>query len=76
MTIRDDTAVSFERLRDACETLTEAFRTTRDREDPFRGAIGQDDPAGVFIEAIRNLTALCQHIHGDGPWEKLLEERS
>jgi hypothetical protein len=45
--------------------------------EDFPGAIGVDSnykARGIFVEAVRNLTALTQHIHGNEAFERLLEE--
>lgn len=62
-------ALSYERIRMARETLTAAFC-----QSGFPGAIGQNDPMGVFCEAKRNLTALVDHLHGREAWERMLDE--
>ena len=64
-------ALSYERIKMARETLTAAFSVALTEGV---GAIGQDDPEGVFSEAKRNLTALVDLIHGREAWKKMLEE--
>jgi hypothetical protein len=65
-----DEALSLQRLIEARETLTAAFRLP---DNEFRGAIGAVGHAGTFCEAKRNLTALIQVLHGNEAWEKVLD---
>lgn len=62
--------LSFERIQEARETLTAAFRVTL--RDGFPGA-RQGDPAGAFVEAKRNLAALVQWRFGDEAFERVME---
>ena len=63
--------LSLERIILARETLTAAFGESL-RGTP--GAIDQDDPAAVFAEAKRNLTAMVLTVHGTAAWEAVLKE--
>lgn len=54
--------LSREAMISACETLDRAFRYTLDHN--FPGAVGRNEPAGIFIEAKRNLFALMIALHG------------
>lgn len=64
-----DPALSLERIQMARETLTAAFGLALRGE---LGAIGQEDPAGVFSEAKRNLTAMIIGLHGPEAWQETL----
>lgn len=63
-----DENLSYERIAAAMDTLTAAFGV-----DAFPGAIGADDPRGVFIEAKRNLAALTKFLYGQDAWERILD---
>lgn len=68
MRVNDD-PLSVERIRQARETLFAAFGVRG-----FPGAVDQRDPAAVFSEAKRNLTALVGFLYGQAEFERLLEE--
>lgn len=63
--------ISYEEIVSARKVLTKAFKLFTDGK---LGANGQDDPAGICIEAKRNLTALVKQLHGDAAFEKILTE--
>jgi len=64
--------LSYQRIVEARQTLTAAFRAVYD--DGFPGAIEAKDPAAVFAEAKRNLAALTGWLHGDEAWQRQLKE--
>lgn len=64
--------LTYERIRDARETLTEAAHKVW--HDDFHGAINAVDPDVAFVESKRNLTALVSHLYGEAEWERMLEE--
>lgn len=66
-----DAALSPERIEQARETLTEAFRLLLARK--VVGAIEARDAAGAMTEAKRNLTAIAGELHGREVWEKMLD---
>lgn len=75
ITEQDREKVSPERLHLAIETLGVAFKFCFIEEDKFLGAIEQQDPSIIFTEAMRNLTAFCNYLHGEEEWKKLLSLR-
>lgn len=71
MTLATD-ALTYERIRDARETLTAAAMQAHKHD--FAGAVGAVDPFGTFVEAKRNLTALVDHLYGRDEWERMFGE--
>lgn len=67
--------LSYEAIAAARRTLTAAaHESLGDVTQRFPGAIDQDDPASIFIEAKRNLAALTQWKHGEDTFARLLNE--
>jgi hypothetical protein len=69
MSANEPIALSEQRLRDAIETLTAAFRLAVRGE--ITGARDVEDLDRVMVEAKRNLVALTLELHGNEAWERM-----